>query len=109
MNKIEKRIYEGIEIVMANYRGNLHSLWLVGSVARDYPDKFKKWYLDIDLLAFTYTRKAKDVPRVYGEIDIDIGHDWFMHLYKFMRNRRLRNNLTRYQQLDFNKYAKRLL
>ena len=108
MNNVEEKIQEGIKIIKETYGWNLHSIWLVGSCAKDYPN-LKEEYLDVDLLTFTYTRTAKRISRIYGDIDIDFGNVWFIRLFRIIQKKRLKNNLTRYQQKEFNKYAVRLL
>ena len=73
--KIRNLIDYGIEVLKSEYKLNLARIYLIGSVAKDYPD-FNGNYNDIDLLAVTFTRKAKPVLRLFGKIDLDFGNIW---------------------------------
>jgi len=101
--KILSKIKEAIEKIKKFYGLNIHSIYLSGSVAKDWPD-LKGDYWDIDIIVFTLTRKAKEMKNIPGEIEVDITNMWF--LTKISMKRGLKKNYTRFAFKEFLKNAK---
>lgn len=107
-NKVKKRLWKGVKKLRKIYGWKLHSVWLAGSCAKDYPN-LKGEYGDIDLYAVTYTRKGQYVqPDYYDDLPfIDYGHLWIVSIV--YPKRLLNSPLYHYPTKQFKKYAVRLI
>ncbi len=104
---IMERIDYAMNLIKETYGKNIHSIWLTGSCAKDYPN-LEGEYADIDLIVFTWARTNKRIDIIFMKDfpDIDIGVSWFPALY--YRKRLLNSPIYHYATEEFMKHGVRL-